>query len=128
MRPNESFIRQPVRSLQTMLKVLAEDDSSLPIVVPDGIYGPTTMQAVSTFQRKYGLPVTGTANQQTWEYIVNEYESAIIRIEEAEPIQIILEPSQTFQKGDSSPYIYLLQAMLIHLSTDNPVIERPQSQ
>ena len=40
MRPAESFIEQPVRSLQTMLRVLAEDDQRLPTVVPDGIYGP----------------------------------------------------------------------------------------
>lgn len=125
MRPGESFVRQPVRSLQTMLRVLAEDDSSLPTVIPDGIYGPTTMQAVSTFQRKYGLPVTGTVNQQTWEYIVNEYEPALIRIGKAEPIEIILEPGQVFRKGDSSPYIYLLQAMLTQLSNDNPRIEQP---
>ena len=26
MRPRESFIAQPIRSLQTMLRVLAEDD------------------------------------------------------------------------------------------------------
>ena len=34
MRPNESFVSQPVRSLQTMLRVLAEDDRTLPTVIP----------------------------------------------------------------------------------------------
>ena len=63
MRPGESFVMQPVRSLQTMLRVIAEDDNTLPTVVPDGIYGPSTMQAVSAFQRKYSLPVTGAVNQ-----------------------------------------------------------------
>ena len=125
MKPGESFVRQPVRSLQTMLRVLAEDDSSLPTVVPDGIYGPTTMQAVSTFQRKYGLPVTGAVNQQTWEHIINAYEPALVRVDVAEPIEIILEPGQVFRRGDSSPYIYLLQAMLTQLSNDHPTIERP---
>lgn len=125
MKPGESFVRQPIRSLQTMLRVLAEDDNSLPTVVPDGIYGPTTMQAVSTFQRKYGLPVTGSVNQQTWETIVNEYEPALVRIDSAEPIEIILEPGQVFRRGDSSPYIYLLQAMLTQLSNDHPTIEQP---
>ena len=127
MKPAESFVQQPVRSLQTMLRVLSKDDSSLPPIIPDGIYGPTTMQAVSTFQRKNGLPATGTVNQQTWESIVADYELAIIRLDKAEPIQINLEPGQVFRQGDSSPYIYLLQAMLIQLSIDNPRIERPQS-
>lgn len=125
MKPTESFVRQPVRGLQTMLRVLAENDASLPTVVPDGIYGPSTMQAVSTFQRKYGLPVTGTTNQITWEYIVNEYELALIHIGKAEPIEVLLEPGQIFKRGDSSPYIYLLQAMLTQLSNDHPRIEPP---
>lgn len=125
MRPGESFVRQPIRSLQTMLRVLAEDDSSLSTVVPDGIYGPTTMQAVSTFQRKYGLPVTGIVNQPTWDKIVNIYEPALIRVDKAQPIEIVLEPGQVFRRGDSSPYIYLLQAMLTQLSNDHPAIDLP---
>lgn len=125
MRPGESFVRQPVRSLQTMLRVLAKDDTSLPTVVPDGIYGVGTMQAVSTFQRKYGLPVTGITNQNTWDEIVKVYESALIRVNKAEPIEITLEPGQILQKGDSSPYIYLLQAMLTQLSNNHPTIDQP---
>ena len=51
MRPKESFIAQPVRSLQTMLRVIAERDKRLPSVVPDGIFGRNTMAAVSAFHR-----------------------------------------------------------------------------
>jgi peptidoglycan hydrolase-like protein with peptidoglycan-binding domain len=108
-----------------MLRVIAEDDQSLPTVVPDGIYGPNTMQAVSTFQRKYGLPVTGIANQDTWDSIVNVYEPALVRIDKAQPIEIIIDPNQVFRRGDSSPYIYLLQAMLMQLSNDYPGIPQP---
>ncbi len=125
MRPQESFIEQPVRSLQTMLRVIAEDDSSYPTVVPDGIYGPNTMNAVSTFQRRKGIPITGVADHNTWEKIVENYEPALIRIEKAEPIEIIMDPGEVFRFGDSSPYIYLLQSMLTQLSHDNPTIEPP---
>lgn len=58
MRPLSSFVGQPIRSLQTMLRVIAEDDPSHLRIVPDGIYGPETTAAVSTFQRNHGLPVT----------------------------------------------------------------------
>lgn len=125
MRPSESFVEQPVRSLQTMLRVLAEDDRRLPTVVPDGIYGPTTTSAVSSFQRQNGLPVTGITDQETWEMIVDAYELAIIRIGKAQPIEIILDPNQVFRLGDSSPYVYLLQSMLTQLSTDHPTINPP---
>ena len=94
MRPPESFISQPIRSLQTMLRVLAEDDKSLPTVVPDGIYGQTTMHAVTEFQRKEGLPLTGITDQQTWDRIVARYEPALIRLDRADPIEIIMDPGQ----------------------------------
>ena len=70
MRPPESFIAQPIRSLQTMLRVISEIDKRIPTVVPDGIYGSTTQQAVTAFQRQHGLPATGVVNQDTWEHIV----------------------------------------------------------
>ncbi len=126
MRPGESFVEQPIRSLQTMLRVIAEDDPRLPTVVPDGIYGPTTMQAVTAFQRLYGLPVTGITDQATWERIVEVYEPALIRIDKAEPIEIIMEPGQIFRIGDSNAYIYLLQSLLIQLSGENPTISPPE--
>lgn len=125
MRPAESFVEQPVRSLQTMLRILAEDDRRLPTVVPDGIYGPNTMNAVTAFQRRAGIAVTGIADQFTWEQIVLAYEPALIRVGKAEPIEIIMDPGQVFRYGDSSPYIYLLQGMLTQLSLDNPSIRSP---
>lgn len=125
MRPNESFVEQPIRSLQTMLRVIAEDDPRLPTVVPDGIYGPTTMNSVTAFQRLYELPITGITDQQTWEKIVSVYELALVSIGPAEPIEIIFQPGEVFRLGDSNAYIYLLQSILIQLSNDNPTINAP---
>lgn len=126
MRPAESFIEQPIRSLQTMLRVIAEDDPRLPTVVPDGIYGPTTMQAVAAFQRQYGIASSGITNQQTWDQIVAIYDNALIRVGKATPIEIIMDAGQVFQSGDRSPYIYLLQSILIQLSMEHPRIQPPE--
>lgn len=125
MRPAESFVEQPIRSIQTMLRVLAEDDNRLPTVVPDGIYGPSTMNAVTAFQRQKGIPVTGIVDQPTWDLIVEYYEPALIRVGKAQPIEIIIDPGQVFRRGDRSPYIYLLQSMLTQLSNDHPIITPP---
>ncbi len=125
MKPPESFTAQPIRSLQTMLRVLAEDDKSLPTVVPDGIYGQTTMGAVTEFQRREGLPLTGIADQTTWDRIAQRYEPALVRVGKAEPIEIIMEPNQVFVLGDEGPYIILMQAMLIWLSRDHALITAP---
>ena len=125
MRPGESFVGQPVRSLQTMLRVIAEDDPSLPTVIPDGIYGPSTMIAVTAFQRREGIPVTGITDEYTWDQVVAAYEPALIRVGKAEPIEILLEPGQVILIGESSPYIYLLQGMLAQLSKDHSDIQLP---
>ena len=116
MRPNESFVGQPVRSLQTMLRVIAESDDLQPSVIPDGIYGQQTATAVSTFQRRYGLSVTGVADQATWDRIVAVYEPALVAVGPVEPLEIILEPNQIIRQGQSHPNLYLVQAMLIVLS------------
>lgn len=112
MKPEESFLSQPIRSLQTMLRVLAESDSRHETLIPDGIYGPATVSSVSKFQRLHGLPVTGITDQATWEAIVAEYETALISVAEAEPLDIILDPGQVIRLGERNPHIYLVQAML----------------
>ena len=112
MKPEESFLSQPIRSLQTMLRVLAEHDSRHETLIPDGIYGPATVSAVAKFQRLHGLPVTGITDQNTWEQIVAEYELALVQIAEAEELNIILEPNQTIRRGQRHPNIYLVQAIL----------------
>lgn len=125
MRPGESFVQQPVRSLQTMLRILSEDDPGLPVVIPDGIYGPSTMVAVTAFQRRAGIPVTGIVDEHTWLRIVEAYEPALIRVGKAEPIEILLDPGEVIRLGQSSPYLYLLQAMLAQLSSDHTAIQFP---
>lgn len=125
MRPPESFVGQPVRSLQTMLRVIAKDDPTLPTVIPDGIYGQDTLSAVSAFQRRNSLPVTGVADQNTWERIVEVYEPALIRVGKAQPIEIIMEPGQVFHLGEKSPYLYLLQSMLTVLAEGYPNLKTP---
>ena len=116
MRPAESFIGQPIRSLQTMLRVIAEHTGEIPSLVPDGIYGPETVRVVSAFQRNHGLRVTGVTDQATWEAIVAVYEPALIVQDEAQGLQIILNPGQVIRKGERHPHLYLVQSMLLVLS------------
>lgn len=125
MRPRESFVGQPIRSLQTMLRVIAENDALQPSVIPDGFYGPQTATAVSTFQRRNGLPVTGVTDQNTWDQIVAAYEPALVAVGPVQPLEIILEPGEIIRQGDANPNIYLVQAMLIVLSETYQSIPAP---
>lgn len=125
MRPPESFIAQPIRSLQTMLRVIAQEDDRQPSLIPDGIYGNQTTAAVAAFQRNHGIPSTGVTDQNTWEAIVAAYEPALIRVGPAQPIEIILEPGQIIHRGESEPNVYLVQAILIVLSETYSSITPP---
>lgn len=116
MRPRESFVAQPVRSLQTMLRVIAEDEGRMPSVIPDGIYGQQTMAEVSRHQRKHGLPITGVTDQSTWESVAADYEPALIRISQGIPVEVVLQPNQIIRQGESDPHVYITQGMLQTLS------------
>ena len=125
MREPESFIGQPIRSLQTMLRVIAENDSSHERIIPDGIYGPETVSAVSTFQRIHGLPTTGITDNRTWDTVVEIYEDALIEQLDAQPLLIILNHGQIIRKGERHPHLYLVQAMLTVLADTNESIGTP---
>lgn len=127
MRPPESFIGQPIRSLQTMLRVLAEDDPRYISLIPDGVYGPETAAAVSAFQRSHGISPTGVTDQQTWEAVVAEYEPALIRRDSAHPLFIVLDPGQVIRRGERHPHVYLVQAMLAVLAETYDSIPKPSS-
>lgn len=127
MRPPESFIGQPIRSLQTMLRVIAEDDGNLPSVIPDGIYSQQTISAVSEFQRRFGLPVTGVTDQGTWDAIVAVYEPALVRAAPAQPLEIILDPGEIIRKGQRHPNLYLVQGMLIVFAESYHSFPKPEA-
>lgn len=64
---------EKVRLLQYMLSVLSSFIPSIPPVIVDGIYGPSTRAAVLAAQRRFGLPETGTVGAQTWDEIYDQY-------------------------------------------------------
>lgn len=120
IRPDESFVGQPIRALQTMLRTIAQVDGEQINVIPDGVYSNQTADAVRSFQENNDLPPTGTADQATWEKIVQAYRPARTEVLPAEPIFITLNPGQTFQRGDRHHHMNLVQAMLILLSQVYP--------
>ena len=104
MNDADFYIGKPIRSLQTMLRVIAAADEAIPQVVPDGIYGPDTEAAVTAFQARSGLPPTGEADQATWNRVVDAYlklGSFVLPIEEiaalcrAEGVPLIVDASQS---------------------------------
>ena len=112
MRQPAYYIGKPVTSLQTMLRTVAAQEETLPSVVPDGIYGAQTMQAVKAFQKGHGLPATGVTDLETWQAICEAFETAGIEVAPAEPLTISLARHEVISPGSDSPYVLLLQTML----------------
>ncbi len=62
-----------VVQIQTYLRVIAQNDSSVPLVTVDGVYGNRTAAAVTAVQKQAGLPQNGQVGPLTWNAIVNLY-------------------------------------------------------
>lgn len=127
MRPPESFVGQPIRSLQTMLRVLQADQGQTTPLIPDGIYGPETVRSVSAFQRSHGIPVTGIADPVTWDAIVKAYEPALLNQTPLFPVTVVLEPGTVISPGDTHALIPILQGILLILSHVYQSIGHPGS-
>lgn len=113
MKPEESFVGQPVRSLQTMLRTIAQVTPARYVPEADGVYSRRTASAVAEFQRRNGLNPTGVTDQNTWERIVREYEPARVEAERAQPLQITLNPGQVIGPGEEHHIVLLVQTILI---------------
>lgn len=65
----------PVRSLQTMLRELSFHYPVIPRLIPDGIFGEHTLEAVMLFQREFHPPVTGQVDHGTWDAVSALFQS-----------------------------------------------------
>lgn len=70
-----------VRQLQSQLNRIARNYPAIPMITVDGIYGPATAGAVSTFQEIFNLPPTGITDYATW-YEVSDIYVGVTRISE----------------------------------------------
>ena len=85
-------MQMPIRSLQSMLRLLQRHAGKPTTVVPDGIFGPETARAVREFQQQNGLPVTGAADLTTWNAVVDAAREAHIYHGPAEPLRPLFQP------------------------------------
>lgn len=126
MNPEREFYNQPIRSLQTMLRTIALFSDAYQRIVPDGIYGPETQAAISTFQRKRGLPVTGITNRQSWDEIVRMYDEAVEALSPAQPIDYEIDDEFPLTRGDHSARVKLAQCMLSEIADQHSCVCAPQ--
>lgn len=114
---NDRDKRAVIYEIQSRLLTLSRA-YPLPRVVPDGIYGRETRDAVAEFQKYAGLAVTGVVDYDTW----NALYEAERRVLEASAPPMMISPFDTLLEGgtirleDRFPTIYIIQAMLEELA------------
>ena len=125
MRELEAYLGRPVYSLQTMLRQIADSNSRVLPVVPDGRYGRNTYASVRSFQEAYGLPPTGTVDRVTWDAIV-EAHNAVLPELVAPATRPLWISGRSIEPGQCSIHLYLVQGLLTALSVLFPEITSPQ--
>ncbi|MCQ2418333.1 MAG: peptidoglycan-binding protein [Clostridia bacterium] len=103
---------QPVRDLQTMLRVIAEAEPSLPKLNPDGIFGNETKRAVMAFQQAHDLRVDGVVNETTWNAIADAYDEDYVNYIVQPSLCLPLQPMQVISPQEENCHICLVQALL----------------
>ncbi len=107
---------QPVRDLQRMLTQISFSHPQIPQVIPDGIFGERTLEAVMVFQRDFHPPVTGVVDLDTWQAITRLYQKSVRDIGTPPALRVMRNGRDTVQGGGQTPPAPIMQAMFDALS------------
>jgi len=108
--PNEA-----IYEAQTYLRALHFDtDGDIPLVNPDGFYGDRTRDAVTRFQERQKIAVTGTIDCLTWTLLYEEYCYCSERNGKPTPLSVF--PAEkggyTVEMGEQSDVVSAVQFVL----------------
>ena len=101
-----------IYELQTMLRLLSQTDNSIPLVNPDGIFGPETERAVLAFQSNMGLPPTGAVDFGTWNAITTAYRSTKEFAQKGVALFPFPPNGYTVGRNEKSDLVCIIQIML----------------
>ena len=114
--PENPYERQAVFNLQRYLRQLSRFDPDIPSVQEDGIFGEETQASLMAFQRKYGLPITGTADPKTWATLFEAYLADVESRTRPAPVYLFPRhpPDYSVGEGDTGPLVYVIQWLLYY--------------
>lgn len=102
----------PVRNLQTFLRKISFYYSTVPRVVPDGIFGEQTKRSVIGFQQQFNLPQTGEVDSATWSSIVSVYKEILVLSDEVDRIQLYPSCAHHISRNSNNVCFYAIQAVI----------------
>ncbi len=111
-------VRNPIPEINPVGQPVFADEG---VYDDPGEYKGYTYTAVQSFQREFGLPVTGEVDRATWEMLVGVFSMANAQdlYGEENAAQTGYEwPGRVLQEGSFGPYVLQLQRMLNRLAED----------
>ena len=110
---------QAVYNLQRYLRGISRFDSDIPSVDEDGIFGEETRASLAAFQQKYGLPVTGAADPDTWARLFNEYLATVEARTRPDPVYLFprFPADYSVGRGDENLLVGVIQYLLREIIT-----------
>jgi len=120
---NEGDTGVEVNNVQYLLAYLAQFYDSIPPISVDGIYGSATADAVRSFQRTFGLPITGEVDLATWDVMYRTYLGFLETI----PFKyiegnVLPYPGIPLRLGSESESVRLLQEYINYIANVIPEI------
>lgn len=116
MKQEETYMGRPIYSLQTMLRELSYHFPEINPVIPNGIFGEETLEAVMRFQKNFHPPVTGIVDNGTWDAIVNMYHTSEFLYGPPPQLRVWPDLGMTVEPKKSAPQMYVLQGVYTALA------------
>ena len=109
-----------IRNLQRYLRQLSYDEKTIKAPPIDGVFESDTRDALRSFQALKGLPVTGVADQETWELLYALYRASLAQNSPPSTVAIFprIPKDYELRLGNADAIVMLLQYMLNELTRD----------
>ena len=101
--------------LQQRLRNISKVYKDVPSVIPDGIFGEETENAVRAFQRKFGFSETGVVDFEIWDRINEEGKKALFVLSDPNQVINIKNEDLPLVIGQIGREVHTLNLMLRHL-------------
>ncbi len=107
--------QRAIFELQSYLRNIGRTDTDIPRVIPDGIFGQQTEDAVKGFQKKYGFEENGIVDFPLWTKIIEVNREAIFEFSEPRQVARISNEDLPLSLGMQNNAVYHLKTMLLYL-------------
>lgn len=101
--------------LQQRLRNISKVHKDVPSVIPDGIFGEETENAVRAFQRKFGFSETGVVDFEIWDRINEEGKKALFVLSDPNQVISIKNEDLPLVIGQIGREVHTLNLMLRRL-------------